>query len=389
MDIAILGAGVGGVTTAIALTQRGYKVSIYERHAGPATIGAGIVVWPNASFVLDQLGLLPAIAALGGSPRRMRRISEGGEDLGQLDITALDRAMGHPSYAILRRDLQAVLLDGLSKLGVDVVYDHCATMVEPAADGRAAVKFDNGLCITPDLIIGADGRMKSAARRYVYGDNAPVYQGFVNWIGVLESNTDVVGEIAVQDVWGVGKRFGVVPVTRRKLYWAGGMAQDTVEPAQDRSHKQELSELFAGWPDPIATIIADTPEAAINRIAVHDHDPIKVWHRDNVILLGDAAHAPLPTSGQGACQAMEDAWHLVRCLDAEPGDLSGVFRAFTARRYEKTTAITLAARNFAAALFNRDGAFCRARNERSRLTDYAAAVRGMAQGWGQGLPIRA
>ena len=97
-----------------------------------------------------------------------------------------------------------------------------------------------------------------------------------------------------------------------------------------------------GWPGPIPTIIEGTPESAINKIFVHDHEPITVWHRDNVLLLGDSAHAPLPTSGQGACQAMEDAWHLARCLQDHPDSLQEAFQSYTALRLKKTSAITAA-----------------------------------------------
>lgn len=184
MEIAILGAGVGGVTAALALMQRGYQVSLFERTPGPTHIGAGIVVWPNASFVLNELGLLPAIAALSGRPEKMRRVSAGGEALGYLDIAALDRRMGFPSYSILRRDLQSVLLGELRRLGVEVHYNHTVSLVETGEHGRARVNFHNGLRLQPDIVIGADGRMNSMTRRFVNGNNTPVYQGFINWIGV-------------------------------------------------------------------------------------------------------------------------------------------------------------------------------------------------------------
>lgn len=191
----------------------------------------------------------------------------------------------------------------------------------------------------------------------------------------------------MSDTWGRGERFGVVPVMRNKVYWAGGIAQEKIEAAKEVSSKGALWSIFQGWPDPIPAIIENTPESSINKIFVHDHDPIDIWHRDNVVLLGDSAHAPLPTSGQGACQAMEDAWHLARCLQDHPGSHEAAFLSFTALRLQKTSAIIYAARSFAASLFNRDAAACRLRNARSKSTDYSAAVEGMARGWSQGLPM--
>jgi FAD-dependent urate hydroxylase len=274
-------------------------------------------------------------------------------------------------------------------LGVDVHYRHAVSSIETGDRGLARIHFQNGLQWQPDMVIGADGRMNSPARQFVHGHNTPIYQGFINWIGVYESDRPIVDEIVVQDTWGRGERFGVVPVTRNKVYWAGGIAQEAIDSARDVSNKDALLSIFQSWPESIPTIIESTPESSINKIFVHDHEPIAIWHRDNVVLLGDSAHAPLPTSGQGACQAMEDAWHLARCLQDHPDSLQEVFQSYTALRLKKTSAITYAARNFAAALFNRNAEDCRLRNERSKSTDYSAAVTGMASAWSQGLPMGA
>jgi FAD-dependent urate hydroxylase len=120
---------------------------------------------------------------------------------------------------------------------------------------------------------------------------------------------------------------------------------------------------------------------------VHDHDPVDTWHRGNVLMIGDAAHAPLPTSGQGACQALEDAWHLSKLFEKGLSDIERLFATFTAQRKGKTAGITLAARQFASSLFNTDEAYCRQRNDNSKATDFLSAVHGMAKGWSSGLPI--
>jgi 2-polyprenyl-6-methoxyphenol hydroxylase-like FAD-dependent oxidoreductase len=90
------------------------------------------------------------------------------------------------------------------------------------------------------------------------------------------------------------------------------------------------------------TNIGAPPAARIDKIRVHDHDPVPTWHRHNLILVGDAAHAALPTSGQGACQALEDAWHLANCVEAHPGKLGQALEACTALRFQKTAGITMA-----------------------------------------------
>ncbi|MFL6632965.1 MAG: FAD-dependent monooxygenase [Massilia sp.] len=380
MKIAILGGGVAGVASAIAFRLKGFDVTVYERRDADTNIGAGIVVWPNAAFVLAQFGILDDIAAVSGRPRAMRRLSRHGEDLGALDIGLIDGRMGYPSLSILRSDFQRILLARLQSLGVDVRYGHHVERI----DADTVVHVDNGTTLTADLVVGADGRMASCARRYVTGDDTPVYQGFINWIGVCDGAFDAD---AISDYWGTGERFGIVPVARDKAYWAGGAAQATIGARDPDNYRDELQRIFADWPEPVRRVIAGTPAARINKIYVHDHDPAPTWHRHNLVMIGDAAHAALPTSGQGACQALEDAWHLARCVEAHPGDVGRALEAFTALRFQKTAGITMAGRALAASLFNRDEAFCRERDRASRHANFADLARAMADGWSRHLPL--
>lgn len=122
-------------------------------------------------------------------------------------------------------------------------------------------------------------------------------------------------------------------------------------------------------------------------IAVHDLEPLHTWIRANVLLVGDAAHAPLPTSGQGACQALEDAWHLARCLDHVSEGLEGVFQTFSTIRMAKTARLAEQGRAFARGLFARDPEACRIRNERAMASDPLRDVQFLAAGWSEGLPL--
>lgn len=389
MNIAILGAGVAGVGSAIALRQKGFEVTIYERHGAPTTIGAGIVIWPNAAFVLEQLGVLENIAAISGRPVRMRRLSSDNEALGAIDIEAINRDMGYTSFSILRHEFQRILVARLESLGVGIQYGYTVSGLETIGARRTRVWFDNGETITPDLIIGADGRMASCVRQYVHGHNTPVYQGFINWVGVYASECPAFADIEVSDYWGVGARFGIVPVDEYRAYWAGGVACDRIATRNPVEYRSELEVVFSRWPQPVVEMIAGTPMQRINKFYLHDHDPVHVWHKHNAIMIGDAAHAPLPTSGQGACQALEDAWHLAECLQQGSDDLHAAFHRFTEKRFEKTTDIIMAGRGFASSLFNRDENFCMERNRNSRQTDFAGVAAAMSRGWSRGLPLNA
>ncbi len=386
MNISILGGGVGGLSTAIALKQAGFDVSVYERHSNPTTVGAGIVCWPNASFVLAQLGILDEVAKVSGSIKYMNRYSNTGEPIGSLDISELNRLMKYPSYSILRKDLISALIQRTIALGIDIYYQHDVTHFSDK-NGNTSVKFSNGKSIESDIIIGSDGRMKSLSRAYVNGENTPIYQGFINWVGVFEDKSVNFSDLSVSDYWGMGKRFGIVPVSKNKAYWAGGAVSKTIIAINPNKYKSELNSLFGDWPDLMTKVINGTPESSINKIYVHDHDPIEKWHKNNVILLGDSAHSPLPTSGQGACQALEDAWHFTRCLKDNINNISNAFEQFTELRKDKTSGITMGGRQLASSIFNQDIEFCQQRNLASKNTNYQNVVVGMAKGWSRGLPI--
>ena len=387
MEIGILGGGIAGLSLALALRQRGYSPRVYERRAVPSTMGAGVTLWPNASFVLEELGLLQDIGAIGGRLRSVRRQDAAGNPLGGLDIGLLDRTMGYPTYTVLRKHLQEVLLDHAARARIPVEFGRRAVAIEQDVHGRAVAHFENGASIRPDLLIGADGRMESVARKFVAGDNTPVYQGFVNWIGVAQAPQALVDDISIQDFWGAGERFGCVAIRPDLVYWAAAKARPLTEAVPAADMRKEVEDLFAKWPEPVSGIIRATPENAIRLIAVHDLEPLHTWSRANVLLVGDAAHAPLPTSGQGACQALEDAWHLARCLDGASGGLDDVFQAFANIRASKTARLAEQGRVFARGLFATDPETCRIRNERAKASDPVSDVQVLAAGWGQGLPM--
>lgn len=352
-------------------------------------MGAGVTLWPNAGFVLQELGLLEDVAAVGGRPVSVQRKDASGVALGGLDIMLLDQIMGYPTHTILRCDLQAVLLQHAARAGIPVEFEHRAVAIELDAGGKAVARFGNGRCIRPDLLIGADGRMDSVARRFVAGSSTPVYQGFVNWIGVAQGEGALMNEVGIQDYWGCGDRFGCVAIRADLVYWAGAQARPLPSAASAAGMHDEVRDLFSAWPEPVARLIEATPVQSVQRIAVHDLEPLQGWSRSNVLLIGDAAHAPLPTSGQGACQALEDAWHLARCLEGADGRLDETLLRFAAVRGPKTTQLAEQGRVFARGLFAQDPDICRARNERAKASDPTRDALAMAAGWSQGLPMAA
>lgn len=388
MNVAILGGGVAGLATAISLKRIGIDVSVYERRSSVHNLGAGVVCWPNASFVLDRLQILDELRTVSAPITTMKRITRHGVELGSLDIGIVDSAMGFPSLSVLRKDLMRVLLRRAERMQIPVNLSANAIAIEKNGE-NCHVHFDNGAFISPDLVVGADGRMSSVTRKFVLNDNRTVYQGFTNWLGIHRFDHPVFDQMEILDFWGVGARFGIVPVSKRTAYWAGGIASS--ESPQDSRAKQldKLNEVFREWPAPIGEIVTRAAEATTNYLGLYDHDSASSWHRNNVIMIGDAAHAALPTSGQGVGQAFEDAWWLAHELETSSGDLDAAMTAFTKRRFKKTEAINQTGRRLAKMLFSLDPGVCELRDQNAQETDYEKMAAGMATGWSDGLPIGA
>lgn len=384
-EIVIIGAGVGGLTTAIALHQRGFKnILIYERRSTATTIGAGLVLWANASKILEKLNLLSDVEKVGGKLKEMQRWTKGSEFLGAINISDINESIGSTSYSISRSDFQEILVKKVSELKIPVYYNH--KVLEFSHQGnRTSITFENGFKTSGDIIIGADGRMNSIAREYVNGNNEPIYQNFVNWIGIVESENPIFLENNVLDFWGCGERFGIVPINKYKGYWAGGKSLPLNSSFKNQNQKDLLIELFESWSPNIKEVIALTNEENIKYIEVFDHNPIPKWHRNNVCLIGDAAHAALPTSGQGACQAIEDAWHFASILK-KAESIEEAFSQFQKMRFDKSSAITMAGRDLAKSLFNENPQFCEERNKNAQKADYKSASVNIAKLWRKDLP---
>jgi len=368
VNITILGAGIAGLFAAIALHRKNFNVTVYERNSNAKTIGAGLVLWPNVNHILQQLKLFDDIKSNGFTLNSMQRLTDSGEFLNNISFESEESKLTDRNYAITRKALHEILIHHIQHYKIKINYEHCVSKIESQSHNNTLVHFDNGKTINADIIIGADGRLNSLARKYVIGDNKPIYQGYVNWIGIFHNQSGFEFDRTILDYWGCGERFGIVPLSTNSAYWAGckTLPEGLGEPVT--GNKKTLLSIFKQWPDQIKSIIQITSDHNIKRLEVYDHDVINCWHRDNICLIGDAAHAVLPTSGQGACQAIEDAYYLAEQLsqtdNAVKQDYQVVFEQFYQARSKITNAISHNARILTQSIFNTNIEDCNKRNKK-------------------------
>ena len=288
-----------------------------ERAPAAAEVGAGISLWANALAALDQLGLAAPVRARSIPYAAGGLRTWDGSWLVAMNPGMLDRADGAAVIVLHRADLHAVLLSGLPPQTVRFGAD--CTGVQDAGD-RVLVDIAGGERVEADIVVGADG-LRSRVRASLHGEAAPDYAGCTAWRAVVPFAADV----QPAETWGFGRVFGQVPISGGRVYWYA--TSNVPEGGRSADARAELAALFAGWHEPIGALISSADNAAILRNDIFDRPVPSRWGRGRVTLLGDAAHPMTPFLGQGACQAIEDAVALGKCLRAAAD-------AAALRRYE-------------------------------------------------------
>jgi FAD-dependent urate hydroxylase len=214
-----------------------------------------------------------------------------------------------PGYVVSRADLQTVLLEALEPGSLETGAK--CVGVETTAEGTV-VCFENGRLVAGDVIVGADG-IHSAVRRAVVGEVMPRFAGFAAWVGIMD-NAGLMPADTATEYLGVGQRFGLLPMTAGRVYYsfACRWEEGTRKPADGWT--PFLQKRFAGWPVPALEVLHRMGISEPICLEIHDLPVLPSWEAGRIALLGDAAHATTPTLGQGACQALEDAAALGRCL---------------------------------------------------------------------------
>jgi 2-polyprenyl-6-methoxyphenol hydroxylase-like FAD-dependent oxidoreductase len=198
-------------------------------------------------------------------------------------------------------------------------------------DGARA-EFAEGSVARGDVVVGADG-LHSVVRAGLHGPAPPAYSGYTAWRAVVPFDTR---RVQGSETWGAGARFGMVPMSGNRVYWFA--TKNVLEGERQGDEKAGLHDLFRGWHDPIGALIDAADPAWILRNDIYDRPVLDRWGRGRVTLLGDAAHPMTPNLGQGACQALEDAVVLARCLQDQP-EVATALRAYETQRIPRANAL--------------------------------------------------
>ena len=344
--IVVAGGGLGGLTTALALAQRGRRVSVLEGAPAFGAIGYGIQFGPNVFHVFDRIGVRDAVLAQADEPRALvLRDALDGREVVRIPCAGLRRRFGHPYIIVHRVDLHEVLLDACRRDPlVTLVPD---AMVTDFADDGAGVTVTtaDGRAFRGGALIGADG-VRSRIRAALFDDGAPTpngYMAFRTIVPIADVAADVDRDVVA--LWGGpgfhivhyplrhGTLLNVVAVIRRD---AGSQRGDAV------SYRAELDAVHRNSHPVVRSLVAMFD--LDRRQAIGDRDPVRRWHRGRVVLLGDAAHPTLQSLAQGAAMAIEDGESLAGCIAAADG-FATAFRRFEADRVIRTARVTLESRH--------------------------------------------
>lgn len=342
MEITIIGAGMAGLTTGIALKKFGHQVTIYEQAEQILPVGAAISLWSNGVKCLNYLGLTEQVEKLGGKMDNLAYIDGlTGDVMTQFSLYPLIEEVGQRPYPVSRAELQNMLMDEFGREDIHLAKK----MVSFVEEGeRVKIQFADGGKIESDLLVGADGT-HSITRAYVLGEQVERrYAGYVNWNGLVEVSDDY----AAADQWttfvGEGKRVSLMPVANNRFYFFFDVPLP-VGLENDRSqYKALFKQYFKGWCEPVQKLIDAVDVQKTNRVEIHDIEPFADFYKGRVVIVGDAAHSTTPDIGQGGCQAMEDAIYLARSLQINTLGLQDSLRRYQNKRNERANELVLRAR---------------------------------------------
>lgn len=359
IDVAIIGAGIGGLTLALALRERGIDAVLLERTAELREVGAAVALSANATNLFRRYGVYDQLDEVSWAQTDLVfRDGRTGTTLARTPVGEAYRdRFGADYWGIHRAELQRVLSTAVGMENIRLSHKVSGLREE---DDRVLIDLADGSQLSAGVVVGADGA-RSIIRTWIVGYDDAIYSGRSGFRGIVPTDqlTELPDPRAIQfwvgptghllhyAIGGQGEDVNFLAVTKAPAQWT---AQDWVVAAEDR----EKFAAFAGWHPAVTQMIGAVD--VDQRWALMRRPPLRTWHRGRVVLLGDAAHALVPHHGQGANQSIEDTYVLAEELAR--GDLNNptsAFEAYEARRRLRTRGVQFASWQVAEALHQPDG----------------------------------
>ncbi|MCF6304061.1 MAG: FAD-dependent monooxygenase [Rhodobacteraceae bacterium] len=341
-EFSIIGAGIGGLAAAIALSRKGAKITLYDQAKALGEVGAGLQISPNGVAVLDALGLKDKAAALANTPDAIVLRDYKGAKVTRLNLN--DKADESPYWQFHRADLLAVLAGAARKAGVRFCFDHKVTNVARNGAG-ALIEFSEQESVLVDCLIAADG-VRSVTRAAIFAGEAAEFTGQVAWRGLVPTDRLPDGLFANETQVFMGKGRHLVTYPLR-----GGSVINFVAVEERQNWASEgwnipdspenLRNAFSGWAAPVEHLLAAVDHTFL--WGLFNHPPLARWSDGQVALLGDSCHPMLPYLAQGAVMGLEDAWVLADALE-KSDDIPAGLRDYENRRKSRATRVQNAAK---------------------------------------------
>jgi 2-polyprenyl-6-methoxyphenol hydroxylase-like FAD-dependent oxidoreductase len=350
--VLIIGSGFAGLTLATFLKRQGYTTTVYEAQPGHQQLGGTITIFPNGMKVLHQLGVDLKIRKRSAVINSSHFRDHWGKDI-ITRVLGSEEGYGQPTIFTRRADLAKTLLDAALDEGVEIVYGKKLVTVTESNE-KAFVRFEDGTSTEGLCVIGADG-INSSVRKYVDPSfTEPSYSKLIYFAGFVPA--DKITETILprrdeqQVIVGPSGFFTYSLIDEKgTLLWSSFLPQEErlsrkqLDLLSDEEVKRRVLKICDGWCEPIPTLVNST--SLFSKASIYDVVDLKQWSRGRVLIIGDAAHAVNPVSGQGISLAMEDSFLLSQMMSGQQAqDLSKIFQNFEKIRTERVYKIAKTAR---------------------------------------------
>lgn len=329
----IVGGGIAGLTTAIALNKAGIDAHVFEAAPEIKAVGAGIALAANAVMAYKNLGIADEVIQRGRILPSFSLYDQKGRLITKTDTNRLGAKYGVDNFTIHRHDLHKLLL---SKIDPQYIQTNKKAIAIEQNEKSVLVKFQDGSVFETDFLIVADG-INSSIRQQLVPRSEPRYSGYTCWRAVIENSNLNLTESS--ETWGTNGRFGIVPLANNRVYWFACVNSTPNNPIFKNYTAKDILNHFKDFHHPIPIILKETKDEDLIWNDIIDLKPINQYAFNNIVLIGDAAHATTPNMGQGACQAIEDAVILGNELKENP-DVKNAFIKFEKKRIKRTHYIT-------------------------------------------------